>query len=69
MMLYNYAALPDDELHAIETLVNRHKTLDKIVMWSATHGYQIAAMLAQDEFSHDIVIAYEHGLYLAYDAT
>ena len=69
MMLYNYAGLADDELHAIETLVSGHKTLDKIVMWSATHGYQIATMLAQDEFSHDIVVAYARGIYLAYDAT
>ncbi|MFN8376620.1 MAG: hypothetical protein U0694_27585 [Anaerolineae bacterium] len=69
MMLYNYAALPDDDLRALETLVSGHNTLDKIVMWSATHGYRIAAMLAQDEFSHDIVVAYARGLYLAYDAT
>jgi hypothetical protein len=69
MQVYNYAALSDDQLLQIEAVVDGHKTLDKIITWSATQGYKIAAMLAQDEFSHDIVVAYENGLHLTYDAT
>jgi hypothetical protein len=69
MQLYNYAALPDDTLQHIDAMVSDHKTVDKIITWSATRGYKIALMLAQDEFSHDIVVAYESGLFLAYEAT
>lgn len=69
MQLYNYGALTDEQVQQIEVVVSGHKTLDKIITWSATQNYKIAAMLAQDEFSHDIVVAYENGLYLAYDAT
>jgi len=52
--------LPDDLLATIAG----HTTLEKLLAWTTT----IAAMVQQDEFSTDIVIA-TAGLWLVYDVT
>jgi hypothetical protein len=57
-----------DELLA---LASRQRTLEEVVRWSLalTPPRLIARVVIQDEYTHDVVLPYDDGVYLVYDAT
>ena len=58
-------------LHAIAGALARQRSIKHAVDWLAAHDPPIApaGMVTQDEFSHDILVAYPGGLWLVYDTT
>jgi hypothetical protein len=60
------SAVSDD----IKNLVATHTTLEKLMLWGVQQSppVMIAEIIAQDEFTNDIVVPYNH-LYLVYDTT
>ena len=54
----------------IKQLVAAHTTLEKLLVWSMGQAppVMIGEVIAQDEFTNDIVVPYKH-LYLVYDTT
>jgi hypothetical protein len=48
-----------------------HETLSDIVAWglSRTPQRMILAVVIQDEYTHDVVIAFDDRLHLVYDTT
>ena len=54
----------------IKQLVATHTTLEKLLVWGVGQSppVMIGEVIAQDEFTNDIVVPYKH-LYLAYDTT
>ena len=55
---------------AIKNLFASHTTLEKLMLWGVQQSppVMIAEIIAQDEFTNDIVVPYDH-LYLVYDTT
>ncbi|MCA9322006.1 MAG: hypothetical protein KDB53_14790 [Planctomycetes bacterium] len=69
--VYDYARLGAEELDDIKRQVQLHFRLDTVLRWCASSVPTRApqASVAQDEFSHDVVVPFADGLYLAYDVT
>lgn len=65
------ADFPEDTREAIRRLADWHETLSDVVRWTLASKPQrtIEAIIPQDEFTHDVVIAYARDVYLVYDAT
>jgi len=51
--------------------VGEHRSIKHAVDWLVAHKPPLApvGMVTQDEFSHDILVAYPGGLWLVYDTT
>ena len=56
---------------SLERIVGEHHTLERVLDWcQAQHPPQwIEAIVAQDEFSSDVIVRFDPQLYLAYDTT
>ncbi|MCA9320070.1 MAG: hypothetical protein KDB53_05020 [Planctomycetes bacterium] len=69
--LFNHANLDDRRLESIREAVRDHDFLAVVLKWCAasTPRRAPAAAVAQDEFTHDVIIPFDDGLYLAYDVT
>jgi hypothetical protein len=52
----------------IKKLVATHTTLERLLVWGATQtpAVMIGEVIAQDEFTNDIIVPY-HSLFLVYD--
>lgn len=58
-------------LPAIEAVLATQKTLEDVVRWalSQTPARLIERVVVQDEYTHDVVLAWSEGVYLVYDTT
>ena len=67
----NRANLAADDVARIAELVELHQSIKQAVDWLAAHDppLTLADMVTQDEYSHDILVAYPGGLWLVYDST
>ena len=56
---------------AIDRIVGGHYTLEQVVDWcQAQHPPQwIEAIVAQDEFTSDVIVRFNQQLYCVYDTT
>lgn len=56
---------------AAEELFASQKTLEDVVRWglAETPPKMIMRVVAQDEFTNDVVVPFVEGTYLVYDAT
>ena len=56
---------------AIRPIVARQSTLSDVVAWLATRRGKsaLAEVVAQDEFTHDVIVRYEGDAHLVYDVT
>ena len=54
----------------IKQLVATHTTFEKLLVWGMGQAppVMIGEVIAQDEFTNDIVVPYQH-MYLVYDTT
>jgi hypothetical protein len=55
----------------IERIVGEHHTLERVLEWcQAQHPPQwIEAIVAQDEFTSDVIVRFDQQLYFVYDTT
>ncbi len=53
------------------SVASRHRTLEEVVRWSLAlvPPRMIARVVIQDEYTHDVVLPYDEGVYLVYDTT
>jgi len=67
----NRAGLSADEFARIAAAVSGHRSVKHAVDWLAACDPPLAPteMVTQDEYSHDILVAYPGGLWLVYDST
>ncbi len=56
---------------ALAETLGTHRSIKHALDWLAAHDPPLAPsdMVTQDEFSHDIMIGYDDGLWLVYDVT
>lgn len=67
----NRAGLPAEAFERLAGALARQRSIKHAVDWLAGHEPPLApvGMVTQDEFSHDILVAYPGGLWLVYDST
>ena len=69
----NRAALPADRFAALAAAVAAHRSIKRALDWSLSQDPPVAPadVIAQDEFSHDVLVAYADapGCWLVYDCT
>lgn len=55
----------------LEEIVSRHDTLERVLTWAKGESppRTIEEVLTQDEYTHDVILPFRHGLYLVYDTT
>ena len=75
MRIINQAGLSPDEFAIVEREIPEHRSLGEVINWGLTREsgallpQVVAEVLAQDEFSHDVVIPWRDGLVLVYGTT
>lgn len=65
--LLDYAGLSLDRRAALEAVVAGQTLLVHVIAWAGAGA--IEQIVAQDEYTHDVLIPYERDLYLVYDST
>ncbi len=67
----NRAKLREAEFGRIAEAVASHRSMRHAIAWFVGQVPPLAPadMVTQDEFSHDILVAYPGGLWLVYDST
>jgi hypothetical protein len=67
----NRSGLGDEELLRITSALASHRSIKQAVDWLTAHDPPLAptGMVTQDEYSHDIIVAYPGGLWVVYDST
>ena len=67
----NRAGLAREEFAGIAQAVANHRSMKHAIDWFAKQIPPLlpAGMVTQDEYSHDILVAYPGGLWLVYDST
>lgn len=67
----NRAQLPQQAFARLAGQVTKHSSIKRAIDWLAAHRPPLAPddIVAQDEYSHDILVAYPGDLFLVYDCT
>jgi hypothetical protein len=67
----NRAELDPEDFDRLAGIVASHKSIKHAVDWLRGQSPPLvpSEMVTQDEFSHDILVAYSGGLWLVYDTT
>lgn len=70
-MLTDRAGLPAGELAQLTARIAGHTTLGHVVRdWATGQPPRpIADVITQDEYTHDVIIAYRDEIHLVYDTT
>jgi hypothetical protein len=63
--------LGDPQKDAIYAAASQHKTLEEVVRWglAAKPPRLIQSVVAQDEYTQDVILQAADGVYLVYDTT
>ena len=65
--VFDHAGLSAEDRAAIEAKVGSQTTLASVLQ--AAGPTAVEEIVTQDEFTHDVLIPYQQGRYLAYDTT
>ena len=75
MRVVNHANLSPEQIAQIEGELSNQHNLQDVMTWALSHPKGafipsvVAAVIVQDEFTHDVVIPYRDSLVLVYDTT
>jgi hypothetical protein len=75
MRVTNQANLEPQEIARIEAELSGQQNLKDVMDWALSHPegtfipLVVAQVIAQDEFTHDVIVPYRDGLVLVYDTT
>ena len=66
-----HVAAPDATVAEVERIAGRHHTLELVLDWlqGQTPPRWVDEIIAQDEFTSDVIVRFDAGLYLVYDVT
>jgi uncharacterized membrane protein affecting hemolysin expression len=73
-MVLNYSTVGTDDLTDLLAEIGEHDSLRDVLGWLGTkkrsevHPQLVAEVVAQDEFTHDVIVPYRN-LFLVYDTT
>ena len=74
MRIVNQSKLPTEIIVEIEAAISEQENLQDVMRWALSDpaGFiprVVAAVVVQDEFTHDVVVPWRNGLVLVYDTT
>ena len=75
MRVVNHANLSPEEIAQIESELSGQQNLNDVMKWALSKPQGmfipsiVANVIAQDEFTHDVIIPYRDDLVLVYDTT
>jgi hypothetical protein len=75
MQINNYAGLSDDQLADITRDLDGQRTLDDMLKWALRSDPAhftptiVSDVVAQDEFTNDVIVPWRDNLVLVYDST
>jgi hypothetical protein len=71
MKLRDYADLEPERRDALAALLTDHRTLERALRYwlGQSPPVDVADVIAQDEYTHDVLVAMPDGLTLVYEAT
>ena len=69
--VHDRAALPPDELRALETALQSLRTLADVLAWARSQlpPRLVAEIVTQDEYTHDVILEAAGRPYLVFDTT
>ncbi len=69
--LANHANLSTAQAHRLVSEVRPLATLEEVIRWGLSQPTErmVLEVLVQDEYCHDVVMEWEHGLHLVFDTT
>jgi hypothetical protein len=67
----NRANLSAEVFESIRGVLQAHRTMERALAWFFTHSPPLAPedLVAQDEFSYDLLVPFRDSLYLSYDTS
>ena len=70
-MLEAIGSVERASLDAIEAIVAHHQTVEDVVRWGLAMSPPrlVERVVVQDEYTHDVAIRWNEGVYLVYDTT
>ncbi|RKG84185.1 hypothetical protein D7V97_43810 [Corallococcus sp. CA053C] len=71
VLLTDHSGLPPAQRAALERELAPLTLLQDVVRWGFAHSppRDVAAVIVQDEFTHDVVVPWADGRYLVFDTT
>lgn len=69
MDIVNYAHLTAEQLADLESVLSHHRSLNKILDWVIAEQIPFPTLIAQDEFTVDVIARWRDGLFMVYDTT
>lgn len=69
MVLEDRVGLPAEERAVLERDLARLASLHDLIQWGLPRGWMVAAVVVQDEFTHDVVMPVGAGRVLVFDST
>jgi hypothetical protein len=69
MKLTDHTSLPDARRVSLSEALAPLRTLGDVVSWGLAQGCDIAEVVTQDEYTHDVVLPWREGLTLVFDTT
>ena len=65
----NRASLPDAQFEPLREILSRQTSMERALVWFFSSRPPLAPvdMVAQDEFSYDLLVPFTDGLTLSYD--
>jgi hypothetical protein len=65
----NYTPIPDDQLSTLYTELSQHQALTQVIEWVIANKAPFPTVVAQDEYTLDVVVRGRDGLVVVYDTT
>ena len=75
MRVVNHANLSPEQIAQIEGELSGQQNLNDVMKWALSYPKRtfipsdVANVIVQDEFKHDVIVPYRDGLVLVYDTT
>jgi hypothetical protein len=74
MQIVNQANLPADRIAEITASIPHQENLKDLMAWAFSNPHDfsptvVTEVIVQDEFTHDVVVAWRDGVFLVYDTT
>jgi hypothetical protein len=69
MNLTNYTPIPDDQVSVLSTELSQHRALTQVIEWVIANKAPFPSVVAQDEFTLDVVVRWRDELVVVYDTT
>jgi hypothetical protein len=67
--IVDHAGLSAERFAELQEALADHQTLERAIRWCLARGHVVADVIAQDEYTQDVVVPLGDDLFLVYDAT